>query len=61
MTTLLSTNECRNEMVDRVARYRFDYNRWNLSCYSPRVQAVLYGFSLIGSLGGGLDSGSSDT
>ena len=21
---LLSTNECRNEMVDRVARYRFD-------------------------------------
>ena len=37
-------------------------NKWNLSsCYSPRVQAVLLGFSLTCSPGGGLDSGSSDT
>ena len=36
-------------------------NKWNLSCYSPRVQAVLFGFSLTCSRGGGRDSGSSDT
>ena len=36
-------------------------SKWNLSCYSPRVQAVLFGFSLICSRGEGVDSGSSDT
>ena len=28
-------------------------DKWNLSCYSPRAQAVLFGFSLICSRGGG--------
>ena len=40
-------DECRNEMVDRVVRYRFDYNKnddWNLSCYSLRVLAALFCF-----------------
>ena len=31
-----AVDECRNEMVDRVARYLFDY--WNMSCYSTFVR-----------------------
>ena len=42
-----AVNECTNEMVDRVVRYRFDYNKnddWNLSSYSLRVLAALFCF-----------------
>ena len=39
------SDECRNEMmVDRVVRYSGSTNKWNLSCYDPRVLVVLFGF-----------------
>ena len=37
-----AVGEIRNEMVDRVARYRT--SKWNLSCYNPRILVVLFGF-----------------
>ena len=49
---LLTWNQYRNEMVDRAQRTGWA-NKWNLSCYNPRVLVFLFGFRLFVHGGGG--------